>query len=253
MNEPSSAIPATASITIPAIVRMSQVEFSWSRQMKPVISIESFTIGRGERVFLRGPSGSGKTTLLSLVSAVLTPGHGSIEVNGVDLNSLAGRHRDRFRADTIGLVFQQFNLLPFLSVVENIELPCRFSPLRRDRATQSGLSLREETRRLLQRMKLADDILERSVMQLSVGQQQRVAVARALIGQPALIIADEPTSALDRDSQQAFTSLLFDEVSAAGSSLLFVSHDESLASGFDRCVDLGQINRAGSVVAPEFR
>lgn len=253
MNQSNSVVGALASTAIPAIVQMSQVEFSWSGQMKPVISIESFTIGRGERVFLRGPSGSGKTTLLSLVSAVLTPGHGSIEVDGTDLNSLAGRHRDRFRADTIGLVFQQFNLLPFLSVVENIELPCRFSSLRRARAMQSGLSLREETRRLLQRMKLADDILERSVMQLSVGQQQRVAVARALIGQPALIIADEPTSALDRDSQHAFTSLLFDEVSAAGSSLLFVSHDESLAEGFDRCVDLGEINRVSSVVDAEVR
>ncbi len=253
MNESSSAARVTTLTMTPAIVQMSQVEFTWPRQMEPVIGIDHFSIGKGERVFLRGPSGSGKTTLLSLVSAVLTPQHGSIEVDGIDLNSLASRHRDRFRADTIGLVFQQFNLLPFLSVVENIELPCRFSSYRRARATQSGLSLREETRRLLQRMKLADDILERSVMQLSVGQQQRVAVARALIGQPALIIADEPTSALDRDSQQAFTSLLFDEVSAAGSSLLFVSHDESLARGFDRCVDLNEINTASTVVDAEIR
>lgn len=234
-----------------AIVQMSQVEFAWPGQSKPVISIDHFTIAAGERVFLRGPSGSGKTTLLSLVSAVLMAQRGTIEVAGVDLQSLDGRHRDRFRADTIGLVFQQFNLLPFLSVAENIELPCRFSSSRRARATQAGLSLREETTRLLERMKLAGDTLERSVMQLSVGQQQRVAVARALIGQPALIIADEPTSALDRDSQQAFTNLLFEEVSAANSSLLFVSHDETLAKGFDRCVDLSEINTASTSLIGE--
>ena len=229
-----------------AILDVSQVSFTWPRQNKPIIVIDHFAIAAGERVFLRGPSGSGKTTLLSLISAVILPQRGHIVVDGVDLQSLASRHRDRFRADHLGLVFQQFNLLPFLSVAENVQLPCRFSRRRRSQAVQAGGSLQQETLRLLQRMKLPADILERPVMELSVGQQQRVAVARALIGRPLLIIADEPTSALDRDSQQAFIRLLFDEVAAAGSSLLFVSHDETLAAGFDRQVDLAQINAAGN-------
>lgn len=228
------------------ILEMSQVKFTWPRQTTPIIAIDHFVIEAGERVFLRGPSGSGKTTLLSLVSAVVLPQQGHILVAGTDLQTLKGRHRDRFRADNLGLVFQQFNLLPFLSVAENVQLPCRFSARRRKEALQVSASLREETERLLQRMQLPADILERPVMQLSVGQQQRVAVARALIGRPSLIIADEPTSALDRDAQQAFIRLLFDEVAAAGSSLLFVSHDESLANGFDRQIDLSQINTAGS-------
>ncbi len=236
----------------PPILEMSQVSFTWPRQQEPVIDIDHFLIEAGERVFLRGPSGSGKTTLLSLVSAVILPQQGTIRVDGVDLRSLDGRHRDRFRADHLGLVFQQFNLLPFLSVAENVQLPCRFSRQRRAQALQAGDSLRQETERLLQRMQLPADILERPVMQLSVGQQQRVAVARALIGRPSLIIADEPTSALDRDAQQAFIHLLFDEVAAAGSSLLFVSHDETLASGFDRELNLAQINSAGVATQPEY-
>lgn len=228
-----------------AVLDMGQVSFTWPRQNTPTISIEQFSIAAGERVFLRGPSGSGKTTLLSLVSAIILPQQGRISVEGVDLQTLKGHQKDQFRADRLGLVFQQFNLLPFLSVAENVQLPCRFSRRRREQATRAGASLSEETARLLHRMQLPSDILERPVMQLSVGQQQRVAVARALIGQPSLIIADEPTSALDRDAQQAFIHLLFEEVAAAESSLLFVSHDESLASGFDRQVDLAQINTGG--------
>lgn len=233
----------------PAILDMGQVSFTWPRQSTPVIEIDHFSIAAGERVFLRGPSGSGKTTLLSLVSAVILPQKGHIVVDGIDLQALKGGQRDRFRADHLGLIFQQFNLLPFLSVADNIQLPCRFSQRRRVQALQAGTSLRDETERLLQRMQLSADILERPVMELSVGQQQRVAVARALIGRPSLIIADEPTSALDRDAQQAFIRLLFEEVAAAGSSLLFVSHDETLASGFDRQVDLAQINRAGQLMS----
>lgn len=235
------------------IVSMNGVKFFWPKQSQPVIDMEAFTIAEGERVFLRGPSGSGKTTLLSLISAVSVPQAGQIEVAGIDLHTLRGHHRDRFRADNIGLVFQQFNLLPFLSVADNVQLPCRFSQRRRANASMGGASIREETSRLLKRLKLPESVLDRSVMQLSVGQQQRVAVARALIGRPSLIIADEPTSALDRDAQSAFINLLFDEAAAAESSLLFVSHDDSLAHGFDRTVDLGAINRAPSIAGEEDR
>jgi len=225
------------------IVQLDGVSFQWPSTEQSVLDIEAFSIDRGERVFLKGPSGSGKTTLLSLVAAVLTPQSGRIVVDDVALKSLRGGQRDQFRVDRIGLVFQQFNLLPFLSVSDNIQLPCRFSKLRRTKAVASGTSLEKETDRLLQAMHLSpSEIRDRPVTDLSVGQQQRVAVARALIGRPALIIADEPTSALDSDTRQAFLKLLFNEVDAAGCSLLFVSHDASLAKAFDRSCDLREIN-----------
>jgi len=227
------------------IVQLESVAFQWPRSEQPVLSVEEFSITRGERVFLQGPSGSGKTTLLSLIAAVLTPQAGRIVIDDVALNTLRGGQRDQFRVDRIGLVFQQFNLLPFLSVSDNIQLPCRFSKLRRAQAGESGLTLNAETDRLLRAMHLSPaDIRNRAVTELSVGQQQRVAVARALIGRPALVIADEPTSALDSDTRQAFLDLLFAEVQGAGCSLLFVSHDASLATAFDRSCDLREINTA---------
>lgn len=228
-----------------SIVELDNVQFTWPGASRPVLDIENFGISQGECVFLQGPSGSGKTTLLSLIAAVLVPQSGSIHVDGVPLNSLSGGQRDQFRVDRIGLVFQQFNLIPFLSVIDNIQLPCKFSKQRREQAQSNGASLEQESKRLLEAMQLpVEQIKDRTVTELSVGQQQRVAVARALIGRPPLIIADEPTSALDSDTRQAFLDLLFAEVNAAGSSLLFVSHDAFLAKSFDRRIDLRDLNRA---------
>lgn len=229
------------------IIELNHVVFSWNRANDPVLRIPSFSIKRGEKVFLKGRSGSGKTTLLSLIAAVLKPDSGDMIVNGQNLATLRGGRRDRFRVDTIGLVFQQFNLLPYLSVTENVQLSCRFSGSRKARALENSPTLNEETDRLLRAMKLIpDEIRDRRVSQLSVGQQQRVAVARALIGKPPLIIADEPTSSLDADARQAFIDLLFSEVAAANTTLLFVSHDGSLAPNFDRHVDLGEINSSAT-------
>lgn len=231
------------------IVNLDKVCFSWPDSTEPVLSIREFSMRQGERVFLKGSSGSGKTTLLSLIAAILKPQSGSIVVDDIALSTLQGGQRDQFRVDRIGLIFQQFNLLPFLSVHENIQLPCKFSAHRRQQACQSADSLDEETERLLRAMHLSSsDISNKPVTQLSVGQQQRVAVARALIGRPALIIADEPTSALDSDTRQAFLDLLFDEVKAAGSTLLFVSHDGFLADMFDRSIDLADINDTESLI-----
>ena len=225
------------------MIRLTDVRFRWSAAAEPVLDIAEFTVAPGERVFLSGPSGSGKSTLLSLLGGVAVPEHGRIEVMGTDLAGLSGRVRDRFRADHIGFVFQMFNLLPFLPVTGNVTLPCLFSPARRARAERNGGTVEAEASRLLRAMGFDPGTIGgRTAAELSVGQQQRVAVARALIGSPELIVADEPTSALDADTRSAFLDLLFAEVGNAGSTLLFVSHDRSLEPRFDRAVRLEDVN-----------
>ena len=228
----------------PPLIQLDDVNFAWPGQSQ-LLNIVSFTLNRGERVFLKGPSGSGKTTLLGLLGGVLLPETGSIRVLETDLPTLSASARDRFRADHTGYIFQMFNLLPYLSVVENVTLPCRFSAMRRSRALAHHDDLEQAATKLLFGLGLSDPaLLRRSVNELSIGQQQRVAAARALIGSPELVIADEPTSALDADSREAFLRLLFAECERGGSSLLFVSHDSSLEPLFDRALSLGDLNRA---------
>jgi len=227
------------------VVSVNGLRFAWNPGETPVLDIDTFDINRGERVFLRGASGSGKTTLLSLLGGVVMPDAGSVHVVGQQLEKLSRGERDRFRADSIGFIFQMFNLVPYLSLVQNVSLPCRFSSVRRERAT-TKLSLEDESIRLLDQLGLERDLVHRPASDLSVGQQQRVAAARALLGSPPLLIADEPTSALDTDTREKFINLLFDECRNTGSTVLFVSHDQSLASLFDRSVDLADINRGGN-------
>jgi len=226
-------------------ITLTDLEFSWQAGTRPILAIDRLEVKRGERLFIKGPSGSGKSTLLSLLGGVTTPQQGTVEVLGQALQKLSGARRDHFRAAHIGFVFQMFNLLPYLSTVENVTLPCRFSKARRERVMQQGVPLAAEARRLLGHLDLADEkVLSRPVTELSVGQQQRVAVARALMGAPEIVIADEPTSALDWDRREAFLKLLESECAAQGITLLFVSHDPSLEPLFDRTVALAELNRA---------
>ena len=200
-------------------------------------------------MFLHGPSGSGKSTLLGLLAGVLLPGGGQVRLLGTDWAALSGARRDAFRADHVGYIFQQFNLLPYLSVLDNVLLPCRFSALRRQRADAAAGTARASAAALLERVGLGAPLWTRPAAQLSVGQQQRVAAARALIGQPELVIADEPTSALDAALRDSFMALLLQQCRDAGSTLVFVSHDERLAARFDTTLALAQVNRAGHVEA----
>lgn len=212
----------------------------------PVVDIESLAVARGERLFLFGPSGSGKTTLLGLLAGVLAPNAGRILIDGVDLTTLSSRARDHFRGDRVGYLFQLFNLIPYLSVEENITLPCRLNAGRRERL--GGESAAQAAQRLARGLEI-EHLLGRPVTELSVGQQQRVAAARALIGRPPLVIADEPTSALDTDLREQFVRLLFEQAREAGSTVVFVSHDRSLQGLFDRAVSLRDINRVVSAQA----
>jgi putative ABC transport system ATP-binding protein len=223
-------------------VRVENLRFAWPGH-PPVLDIDRFTLSRGEKLFLRGPSGSGKSTLLGLIAGVLSPEAGTINVLGHDMATLSAARRDRVRADHLGVIFQMFNLVPYLSVTGNVTLPLHFSPARRAKV---GKDTGGEARRLLGRLGLTDEtLLERRVSDLSVGQQQRVAAARAMMGGPDIVIADEPTSALDADARDKFIGLLSEEAGRTGAALLFVSHDASLAGQFDRAVDLSEINKAG--------
>ena len=226
-------------------LELQDLSFGWESG-RALLDIGQFRVARGERVLLRGPSGSGKSTLLGLIGGVLQPQCGSVRVLGTELSGLTAAQRDRFRADHIGVIFQQFNLLPFLNATDNITLACRFSTRRTTRASAPTT----EARRLMQTLGLdAGEVGTRPARNLSVGQQQRVAAARALIGAPELIIADEPTSALDADTRDTFLRLLFDECARAGSTLLFVSHDAGLAPQFSRSVRLADLQRAATSAA----
>jgi putative ABC transport system ATP-binding protein len=227
------------------LLELRAVRFAWSAGGVPIVDIDSLQLQAGERLFLRGPSGSGKSTLLSLLAGVVVAQAGSVAVLGQDLGSLGAAQRDRFRADHLGVIFQMFNLIPYLSVVENVTLPCGFSPRRSARARRTTGSVRGEALRLLEHLDMAHgDLLGRPVTELSVGQQQRVAAARALIGAPELLIADEPTSSLDADRRGAFLDLLFRECERERAALVFVSHDASLAPLFDRTTEFSALNRA---------
>lgn len=228
------------------VIRLEGVRFRWRPQDPPVLDIPLLEVAQGERVFLHGPSGSGKSTLLNLLGGIARPEDGSVWVLGRDLAALSGAARDAFRADHIGFIFQMFNLVPYLSAAENVLLPCRFSAARRQAAEAAG-GMEAEARRLLAHMGLGDGRADgRTVAELSVGQQQRVAAARALIGGPELVIADEPTSSLDAEAQERFLGLLFEEVARRGAALLFVSHDRRLAGSFDRALALADVNRVAA-------
>ncbi len=214
------------------------LRYRWPRAAADTLAIEDLQVARGEAVFLHGPSGCGKSTLLGLLAGVLLAREGKVSVLGQDWAALSGARRDAVRADHVGYIFQQFNLLPYLSVLDNVRLPCRFSALR---ARRAGAGAAEA---LLDRVGLPSALWAKPAAELSVGQQQRVAAARALVGTPELVIADEPTSALDAALREGFMALLMDAVREHRSTLVFVSHDERLAERFDRRLSLPELNHA---------
>lgn len=231
-------------------IDLRDVQFSWpaaSGGPSFRLGIPAWRVERGARVALLGASGSGKTTLLNLLAGVARAESGTVAILGQDLGRLSPGARDRFRGDHIGLIFQMFNLLPFASVLDNVLLPLRFSARRRKKA---GADPAATARALLEALDVPADRLAAPVSALSVGQQQRVAAARALIGAPELIIADEPTSALDAERRDRFLALLFEEVAAAGATLLTVTHDERVAAAFDRTARLEELTGAASAPTP---
>ena len=225
------------------MLTIRDIRYAWPGSGRDVLAIERLDVAAGRKLFLHGPSGCGKSTLLGLMAGVLVARQGSTALLGQDWAALHGGARDARRADHVGVIFQQFNLLPYLTVLDNVLLPCRFSRLRAVRCTGSPLLAAQS---LLQRVALPQALWARRADALSVGQQQRVASARALIGAPELVIADEPTSALDGALRDDFMTMLLGACDAAGSSLVFVSHDERLAVRFDERLSLPDLNRAAA-------
>ena len=226
-----------------AIIDLNNVCFRWKNSGSMLLDIPEFRMKQHEHVFLQGPSGCGKSTLLALVGGILILESGSLKVLGQEISDLSRSGRDVFRVDHIGFIFQLFNLLPYLSIEENVMLPLRFSSIRAKRAGRTKLDRLNEARRLLKALGLKEQQEEKSpVIELSVGQQQRVAAARALIGSPELIIADEPTSALDTNLRNSFLELLFGECKKSGSTLLFVSHDSTLSDNFNMQASMDELN-----------
>jgi putative ABC transport system ATP-binding protein len=224
---------------VPA-VEIDKLIFCYRRN-HPVLKIKELKVEKGEKVFLHGPSGSGKTTLLGILAGVLKATEGNVNILGRDLSRMSGPARDALRGAHIGYIFQMFNLIPYLNVLENIMLPCLVSKERKRRIAPRPLD--QEAKAVAERLGI-DAIMHERVTDLSVGQQQRVAAARALLGSPELIIADEPTSSLDEDHRENFLDLLFNRCREIGSTLLFVSHDRRMMALFDRAVSLPEINEA---------
>lgn len=202
----------------------------------PVLNIPRWQVEQGQRVFLSGPSGGGKTTLLNLLAGIATATSGKLEVLGNELAQWRNHQRDRFRAAHIGVVFQQFNLIPYLSVLDNLLLAARLG------GTSAAIA-RERATSLFTALELHHGLLEKRPRQLSTGQQQRAAIARSLVNAPAVLIADEPTSALDNRLRDHFIQLLLALAEEWHSTLIFVSHDQSLSHHFQQVVLLEEINQ----------
>jgi putative ABC transport system ATP-binding protein len=233
----------------PDAIDLADVRYSWPSGGF-ALAIDRFSVERGERVLLVGPSGSGKSTMLGLIAGTIVADGGYVGVLGQEIATIGGPARDRFRAEHIGFIFQMFNLMPYLGVIDNVVLPLSFAPVRRRRTAGSPGGMREEARRLLEALGLTRETIDRSrSADLSVGQQQRVAAARALIGSPDIIIADEPTSALDRDRQERFLRLVFQEAERVGSTVLMVSHEKRFRAKFDRTVELASLGATPQIGA----
>ena len=218
-------------------INLLNVSYTYRGDVAPVLDIANWQVRKNQHVFLQGESGSGKSTLLSLLAGLLVPTQGEITILGTALSTLSNRKRDRFRAVNLGVVFQQFNLIPYLSALDNVLLAARFG----DSQSQHA---RLRASHLLERMNLPNMLHQRRAAELSIGQQQRVAIVRALINEPSVLLVDEPTSALDHANRDVFLGLLFEVLSDRQCAMIFVSHDPAIGQNFSHQVQLSDLNQA---------
>lgn len=220
------------------ILEVKKLKFNWEKKNSFNLNISKLVIKNNEKVVLLGESGSGKSTLLNLISGIVSPNVGKILINGVQITSLSAKKKDAFRNNNLGVIFQKFNIIHYLSPISNILLPCYFSSIKKNtidfykyRAVDLGKSLSIEKNILFQK----------NSKDLSVGQQQRVAIIRALINFPKIILADEPTSSLDKKNKNKFLKLLFKICKQEKTALLMVTHDNSITKYFDKTIILENI------------
>lgn len=219
-------------------IDIRDLKFAYPNSNEDLLQIDSWQVKQGQRVFLFGESGSGKSTLLNLLSGTLPPSEGEVQILNQPFSRLSSRKRDKIRAKHIGVVFQQFNLIAYLSVLDNVRVAAHF-------AGSHGEDIIIRTKRLFEQLHLSELLLSKRADELSVGQQQRVAIARALINEPEILIVDEPTSALDANARDGFMSLLMECCDQTNNTLIFVSHDEQLGQYFDCHQSIGSLNLAG--------
>lgn len=212
------------------MICISQLRFEYPKS-EFVLNIDDLELGAGEKVAIVGPSGSGKTTLLNLIAGISVPGRGQITVDDVVISELSDAERRNFRSSKIGMVFQQFELIDYLTVAENILLPYFVN----DSLKLSGKT-RESAKTSAEQMGLGDK-LRRTARKLSQGEQQRVAICRALINTPKLILADEPTGNLDPKNKSLIMKLLFKYCDQNKATLVVVTHDTNILDGFERTID----------------
>lgn len=220
------------------MIELNDVQYAYPEaNQKLALNVQHWSVKANEQVFVHGPSGCGKSTLLNILSGMLLPTQGEISVLGEQLHAMNNRRRDQFRAKHIGYVFQQFNLIPYLDAINNIELASYFTKV------PNQANKTEAIKTLLSDLNIASSEWKKPVSKLSTGQQQRIAIARALINKPELLIADEPTSSLDHQNRDNFMALLMQLSSNNQSTLIFVSHDMALASYFSRVDHLNDFNK----------
>lgn len=242
---------------MPSAISIDNLQFAYPKtrggkadraEQTVLLDIPKWHLDAGKTVFLHGPSGCGKSTLLNLLSGTLSlsvnsENQGEIAVLGQAMTTMSNTKKDAFRAKELGVVFQQLNLIGYLSVADNIRLANTF-------ATKGSYFDTQKLERVLTNLNLPMTIVNKKASELSVGQQQRVAICRALFHAPKLLIVDEPTSALDAQSTAKFMQLLLSNTQQLAASLLFVSHDMRLAKDFDQCLALSDINRVVSNSSP---
>ncbi|MEX0741056.1 MAG: ABC transporter ATP-binding protein [Pseudohongiella sp.] len=219
------------------VVALNDLCFTWPGADKPVLTVPQFTLSNDRSVFLLGASGSGKSTLLKIIGGLMLPDTGTVEVLNTNLARLSNRQRDTFRAQNIGFIFQQFNLIPYLDIYTNILVSASLTGMKTS-------VFRNKVEDIMASLSLAPALLSRRADQLSAGQQQRAAIARAIINDPSLIIADEPTSALDEETRDNFIRLLLSTRERSGASIIFVSHDRQLIPHFDHVQRIADLNKA---------
>jgi ABC-type lipoprotein export system ATPase subunit len=225
------------------IIQIADLEFRYGEGDFALV-VPELRVGRGERVAVIGPSGSGKTTLLNLIAGIATPQRGRVVTNGVEVTALDDARRREFRIRHIGLVFQEFELLEHLSVLDNVLLPYRIHP-----SLRLEPPVRQRAKRLAERVGVADK-LGRFAHRLSHGEKQRAAVCRALIAEPELLLADEPTGNLDPANKGRVLEILFDYAEEHGATLLTVTHDHDLLDRFGRVIDFKQFHSGSEASYP---